>query len=85
MRDCVFDHITHACAVCKKPLVSREAKRNCKGRYNVLLGDAIKTVLGFFGITEDRVSSAIGKPCGCNRRREKLNALFGVKRAKNTT
>ena len=39
------------------------------------LGDMVKAGLSAFGITEDRVSKAIGKPCGCGKRAEKLNEL----------
>lgn len=40
-----------------------------------LLGDTISSALSIVGITEDRVSSWLGRPCGCGRRREKLNQL----------
>lgn len=39
------------------------------------LGDMVKAGLSAFGITEERVSKAIGKPCGCGKRAEKLNEL----------
>jgi hypothetical protein len=37
--------------------------------------------LASVGITKDRVSKAIGRPCGCAKRQDKLNELgrkFGI-------
>ena len=45
------------------------------------LGDMVKAGLSIVGITEERVSKALGKPCGCGARAEKLNQLgrkFGI-------
>lgn len=45
------------------------------------LGGMIKAGLSAIGITEERVSKAIGKPCGCGTRAEKLDKLgrkFGI-------
>lgn len=39
------------------------------------LGDAIGKALGAVGITDERVSRWLGRPCGCRERRERLNAL----------
>jgi hypothetical protein len=39
------------------------------------LGDIVKAGLSAIGITEERVSAAIGRPCGCSERAEKLNEL----------
>lgn len=39
------------------------------------LGDMLKAGLSAIGITEERVSAAIGRPCGCSERAEKLNEL----------
>lgn len=39
------------------------------------LGDMIKSGLTAIGITEERVSQALGRPCGCSERAEALNAL----------
>ena len=39
------------------------------------LGDMVKAGLSAIGITEERVSAAIGRPCGCSARAEALNAL----------
>lgn len=45
------------------------------------LGDMVKAGLSAVGITEERVSKAIGRPCNCGKRAEKLNELgrkFGI-------
>ena len=42
------------------------------------LGDLVKAGLSAVGITEDRVSKAIGRPCGCGRRAAAMNK-FGAK------
>ena len=39
------------------------------------LGDMVKATLSAVGITEARVSKAIGAPCGCGKRAAKLNEL----------
>lgn len=39
------------------------------------LGDMVKATLSAVGITEERVSQVIGKPCGCGKRAAKLNEL----------
>lgn len=39
------------------------------------LGDMVAAGLSAIGITKERVSKAIGKPCGCAQRQEALNAL----------
>ena len=39
------------------------------------LGDMVAAGLSAIGITKERVSKAIGKPCGCAKRQEALNAL----------
>lgn len=42
------------------------------------LGDMVKSTLSAVGITEERVSRAIGRPCGCGKRAAAMNA-FGAK------
>ena len=42
------------------------------------LGDMVKAGLSAIGITEDRVSRLVGKPCGCSKRAAAMNA-FGHK------
>jgi hypothetical protein len=39
------------------------------------LGDIVKAGLSAIGITEERVSAVIGRPCGCSQRAEALNEL----------
>ena len=40
-----------------------------------LLGDRVSQALSLVGITEERVSSWLGRPCGCSGRKQKLNQL----------
>jgi hypothetical protein len=40
-----------------------------------LLGDVVKEALWMIGLTEDKVTAWLGRPCGCEGRREKLNDL----------
>ena len=45
------------------------------------LGDLVAAALSAVGITKERVSKAIGRPCGCAKRQEKLNNIgrrFGI-------
>jgi len=45
------------------------------------LGDMVAAGLTSIGITKERVSAAIGKPCGCEKRQEALNDIgrkFGI-------
>jgi hypothetical protein len=39
------------------------------------LGDRVSQALSLVGITEQRVSKLLGRPCGCGKRREALNRL----------
>lgn len=39
------------------------------------LGDMVKAGLSAIGITEERVSKVLGRPCGCSKRAAKLNEL----------
>ena len=41
----------------------------------VNLGDQIERSLTAIGITSDLVSTWLGRPCGCEERKAKLNAL----------
>ena len=89
MPDCVFqlceeDDNWH-CSVCgsisrKRPNRDKPPRRNCytsaPGDHKIpLLGDAVKSALGVVGVTEERVTDWLGRPCGCPERREKLNRL----------
>lgn len=49
------------------------------------LGDTIHKGLAKIGITEQRVSQAIKKPCKCDGRRNKLNELFPYKSTEDGT
>jgi len=39
------------------------------------LGDMVAAGLSAIGITKDRVSKALGRPCGCAERQARLNEL----------
>ena len=39
------------------------------------IGDAVAAGLSAVGITPERVSKVIGKPCGCNKRKRALNQV----------
>ena len=51
-------------------LILRSPKPRKRG-----LGDAIESALKTVGVTEERVSKWLGRPCGCRARRQKLNRL----------
>ncbi len=40
-----------------------------------MLGDSVKNALSLVGVTEQRVTKWLGKPCNCPSRVERLNAL----------
>ena len=45
------------------------------------LGDYVAKGLSAIGITKERVSKVLGKPCGCGKRQQRLNELgrkFGI-------
>lgn len=44
----------------------------------MMLGDDVKRVLESVGITESRVSKWLGRPCNCQKRRERLNRLGAI-------
>ena len=39
------------------------------------LGDVVEAALRTMGVTHERVERWLGRPCGCEERREKLNRL----------
>ncbi len=41
----------------------------------MLLGDFVKQALEKVGVTEEKVSAFLGRPCSCKKRRDKLNQL----------
>lgn len=52
------------------PAVSRKASAPKPG-----LGDMVSAGLAAVGITPERVSKVLGRPCGCKKRAAKLNEL----------
>ena len=74
MSDCDIDPSSLRCRVCGAAVSSPSVRRNC-GQPPPGLGDMVKAGLSAIGITEERVSAAIGRPCGCSERAEKLNEL----------
>ena len=40
-----------------------------------MLGDLVEKALATVGLTSERVTTWLGKPCNCRERRDKLNAL----------
>ncbi len=56
-------------------LAGHWAKRRASNSRPFALGDAVESALSLVGITKERVSSWIGRGCGCKERQEKLNAL----------
>lgn len=68
------------CSVCRREMPGGQAPRRCTACTGGQppkpgLGDMVKATLSAVGITEARVSKAIGKPCGCGKRAAKLNEL----------
>jgi hypothetical protein len=41
----------------------------------VAFGETVEKALSSVGVTADRVSAWLGRPCGCKERREKLDVL----------
>ena len=41
----------------------------------MLLGDFVSQALAKVGVTEEKVSGWLGRPCSCKKRRDKLNQL----------
>jgi hypothetical protein len=40
-----------------------------------VLGDVIQRALAQVGVTEERVTRLLGRPCGCGERQDVLNSL----------
>lgn len=68
---CQIDSTTMACTVCRRPASIVGLRRVCRRG----LGDVVALGLSAVGITKERVSKAIGRPCGCAKRQERLNEL----------
>lgn len=64
------------CLICKaeSPDQNSPSSGSCRCE-NRGLGDLVKAGLSAVGITEERVSKAIGRPCGCGARVETLNRI----------
>lgn len=57
----------------------REAVRRLRAKQG--LGDMVAAGLSAVGITKERVSRVLGRPCGCGKRQAKLNEFgrrFGI-------
>lgn len=72
MKTCVYN--SRKCVICGRaiPPEGRSAVREC---VKPGLGDLVKSGLSAVGITEERVSKLLGRPCGCGARAEALNRL----------
>ena len=57
------------------PPATREGDQYCWDAPTPGLGDRVAAVLSAVGITPERVSEALGRPCGCKKRQAKLNEL----------
>lgn len=44
-------------------------------RRSIQIGDLVEKALSKVGITSERVEKALGRPCGCKKRKEMLNQL----------
>lgn len=55
------------------PAAVRDGDRYCWDAPPPGLGDRIAAGLAAIGITEERVSKALGRPCGCAARRRRWN------------
>jgi len=73
--DCDIDPSSLRCRVCGAAVSAPHVRRNCGTPPRPGLGDLLKSGLSAIGITEERVSAAIGRPCGCSQRAEALNEL----------
>ena len=89
----VGDHFVHLDKMCRQPPPQEIEQKNrlldfLKARFSndnrqrpSGLGDMVASALSAVGITKERVSKAIGKPCGCKKRQARLNELgraFGI-------
>ena len=72
---CDFDNDAKTCIACGFVGPCRDARRQCTASQRPGLGDMVKAGLTSIGITEERVSKAIGRPCKCSKRAEQLNEL----------
>lgn len=69
---------TQTCSACGiRPSGRRGVCVPCRMQRNAQLGlgDIVAAGLSAVGITKERVSKALGRPCGCGQRQEALNKL----------
>jgi hypothetical protein len=71
MKHCIYN--STRCVICRRPLPpeGRGHKRQC----NAGLGDIVAAGLEAVGVTKERVSAVLGRPCACPQRQEALNQL----------
>jgi hypothetical protein len=69
---CDIDPESLRCTRCGVHVTRPAVIRDCAGPG---LGDMVAASLSAIGITKERVSKAIGRPCGCGKRAEILNAV----------
>ena len=85
VNDCDFEH-DGDCGVCVRCGFticghSPPIRRRCDVQPPPGLGDMVAAGLTAVGITKERVSAAIGGPCGCDKRQAALNDIgrkFGI-------
>ena len=65
----VFERLRHP------PAATRESDTYCWDAQAPGLGDMVASALSAVGITPERISAITGKPCGCKKRQQQLNAL----------
>jgi hypothetical protein len=70
--NCDIDPLSLRCRVCSAAVSSPHVLRNCGGRPG--LGDYVASALSAIGITKERVSAFVGRPCGCDGRQAAVNA-----------
>lgn len=74
MKACDIDPSSLRCRVCGARVSAPHVRRNC-GTPPPGLGDYVANALSAVGITKERVSAAVGRPCGCGERQETLNDI----------
>jgi hypothetical protein len=66
---CEIDSGTLRCRVCGARVTATHVLRTCRPG----LGDMIATGLSVVGVTKERVSRILGRPCDCEGRRLTVN------------
>lgn len=78
MSYCTYDPQTLTCPACGHVANRLPTFRKCKPVSKPAprgLGDMVAAGLSAAGITKERVSRLLGKPCGCKKRQDALNKL----------